>query len=91
MTQRNTRKLLEVRDITLIVTVSQVYAVSKFIKLYTLKKKKNYSHGDLTWPFGSTWICEAHERKRMKERTVLVDQIKTQTGKSSQQLIHSKI
>lgn len=31
---------MEVRDITLIVTVSQVYAVSKFIKLYTLKKKK---------------------------------------------------
>lgn len=35
------RKLLEVRDITLIVVmVSQVYAVSKLIKLYTLKKKK---------------------------------------------------
>lgn len=32
---------MEVRDITLIVVrVSQVYAVSKLIKLYTLKKKK---------------------------------------------------
>ena len=60
---------MEVRDITLIVTVSQVYAVSKFIKLYTLKKK-NYSHGDLTWPFGSTWICEAHETKRIKGQSL---------------------
>lgn len=40
MKQRNMRKHLEVRDITLIVVmVSQVYAVSKLIKLYTLKKK----------------------------------------------------
>ena len=72
MKQRNMRKHLEVRDITLIVVmVSQVYAVSKLIKLYTLKKKKkNYSHGDLTWPFGSTWICEAHERKRMKGQSL---------------------